>query len=268
MRRVQTLEFEDLAGFPAWIRISITNVIVVLSRLIGVPQTLAALVAGALKRGDLNHIVDIGSGSGGSMPEVLALVRQDPGLPDAQLTMTDLYPNPDNLQKFNQPDTPHIRYLVDPVNAVDLTSAPDGLKTMVNSFHHMPPEKAGAILKSAQDNRQPLLIYEMGENMVPFWLWVLLLPLSLTITLLMALVLTLFVRPLTARQLVFTYLIPVIPVFYAWDGQASMPRIYTPDDLDLLLADLEPTADYRWEKGAAHTPAGRKLGSYLLGMPT
>ncbi len=47
-----------------------------------------------------------------------------------------------------------------------------------------------------------------------------------------------FVKPLTWRQIIFTYLIPIIPICYAWDGQASLPRIYTLKDLDHLLAGL------------------------------
>ena len=46
------------------------------------------------------------------------------------------------------------------------------------------------------------------------------------------------VKPLTWRQIVFTYLIPIIPICYAWDGQASLPRMYTMDDVEVLLPGI------------------------------
>lgn len=64
----------------------------------------------------------------------------------------------------------------------------------------------------------------------------------------------------------FTFVIPLVPLFYAWDGQMSLPRIYTLEDMDELLAGLQ-TADYTWEKGYAKTAEGKNKGIYLLGLP-
>lgn len=266
MKRVHVLEFEDLAWFPAWLRTCMTNLIVVFARVMGVNEVVGRLVARVLKQAKTEEIVDLGSGSGGSMPEVLALLRDDPDTANTRLTMTDLYPNLDAIETFNHTDTPHMRYLSEPVNATDLASAPSGLKTMTNCFHHMRPGQARTILESAQKSRQPLLVYEVGDNAMPFAVWCLALPIGLLLVGLSALVLTPMVRPVTFRQLFFTYGVPIIPIFYAWDGQASMPRIYTLEDLDELLEGLDAPG-YRWEKGLAKTAKGRKRGIYLVGLP-
>jgi hypothetical protein len=50
------------------------------------------------------------------------------------------------------------------------------------------------------------------------------------------------------QQLVFTYIIPIIQICFAWDGAVSNARTYTLSDLDKLLHGLE-TSTYRWEKG-------------------
>jgi len=202
------------------------------------------------------------------MPDVLTELRKDPQMKDVKLTMTDLRPNAAAVARFRDDGDDRTEYLGDPVDATDLANAPGGLKTIVNAFHHMRPAQAEKILASAQHSGQPLLVYEMGENKMPFVVWCLALPISLPFVALSSLVLTLMVRPLTARQLVLTYLLPLVPLFYAWDGQASMPRLYTFEDLDVLLSRLEPTDAYTWEKGHAETPSGRKLGTYLLGVPT
>lgn len=262
MKRRHVLEFEDLPSFPPWLRASVTDTIVVFARAIGIPKVLGDLVARALQEQDLTQIVDLGSGSGGVMPDVLDYLRAMPGLEQTELTMTDLYPNPDALRRFS--DGP-ARFKHEPVDATNLAQAPRGLKTMVNSFHHLRPEQAKAVLRSAVDARQPILIYEMADNTMPFWMWVLALPIGLSLTAAMCLVFSAGVRPYSFKQFFFTYCIPLIPAFYAWDGQASMPRIYCLADLDELLEGLD-RPDYTWEKGEAKNKTGQ--GIYLLGTPS
>lgn len=262
MKRRHVLEFEDLPSFPAWLRACMTNNIVVFARLIGIPEILGELVAKTLREQGLDRVVDLGSGSGGIMPDVLAHLRSQPGLEQAELLMTDLYPNPDALERFSEGPA---RFQAEPVDASKLAQAPAGLKTMVNAFHHLRPEQAKAVLRSASESGQPILIYEMADNTMPFWMWVLSLPIGLSITSAMSLVLSAMVRPLSFKQLFFTYCVPLIPLFYAWDGQASMPRIYGLEDLDTLLVGLE-RPDYRWEKGEAKNKTGQ--GIYLLGLPS
>lgn len=265
MKRRHVLEFEDQSWFPGWIRDAMTRLIVVFSRVIGATDALALLVRRATKKSGLSAVVDLGSGSGGVMPDVIERVRQED--PDAELTMCDLYPNRAAIARFNtDEEAPHLRYLAEPVDARQIGAAPKGLKVMTNSFHHMRPEDARAILASAKESSEPILIYELTDNKVPFPLWCIGLVIGLPLVFLIALVLTPAVRPLTARQLVFTYLIPIVPILYAWDGQASMPRIYGLRDLDELLDGLHGD-NYRWEKGVAKTPKGKAAGIYLLGMP-
>lgn len=66
----------------------------------------------------------------------------------------------------------------------------------------------------------------------------------------------------TLQQL-FTYMIPVIPLAFAWDGAVSNARTYTLDDVETLVDGLDSTAS-NWDKG---TTAGSINGLYLLGWP-
>ena len=176
MKRIQLFEFEDFSWFPSWLRACMTNLIVVLQRMIGVPQVLANLIFEVLEKQRITHIVDLGSGSGGVMPEVLNVLDQKLESEGITLTMTDLYPNPEQLKKFNSSGNERISYHEKAVDATNIATAPEGLKTMINCFHHMPPKKARSILESAQRTHQPLLVYEMGENNIPLLVWWLLLP--------------------------------------------------------------------------------------------
>ena len=266
MKRIQLFEFEDFNWFPTNIRSYMTNLIVQLQRKLGIGEVLANLIAEIIKDKNISQIVDVGSGSGGVMPEVIKMIHEVHGLSGIKLLMTDLYPNPEMVKKYKTQNAESISYHDISVDATNIATAPTGLKTMVNSFHHMPPKEARNILVSAQENRQPLLIYEMGENNIPLLIWWLLLPISLIVVIIMVLFMTPSVKPLTWQQIVFTYLIPIIPVCFAWDGQASLPRMYTFKDLDVLLDGLG-TSNYRWKKGRAKKSNGKKQGTYLMGVP-
>ncbi len=266
MKRIQLFEFEDQPWFPGWLRTSLTNLIVVFNRMIGIDKVIAILLSDILREKAVRDIVDLGSGAGGAMPDVLSQIRQEEGLENTKLLMTDLFPNQDALKKFNENGPDYLSFHETPVDATDLAKAPAGVKTMINCFHHMPPDKARNILVSAMESKQPLLIYEMGDNNIPLVVWWLFLPISLVILFIMVLFMTPFVRPLTVRQVVFTYIIPLIPITYAWDGQASLPRIYTLADLDELLDGLNQVG-YTWEKGYGKNAKGKKQGIFLLGLP-
>ena len=265
MKRIQLFEFEDFSWFPAWIRASMTNLIAVLHKMFGTKQVLVDLLNAIQEKHPFNQVVDIGSGSGGIMPDVIQHLNEGNSIP-ISLVLTDLYPNRQFIDYINNQSLENIKYSKDSLDATNLSQAPKGLKTMVNSFHHMPTEKAKGILKSAQDNRQPLLVYEIAENKIPLLLWWILLPISLVILFIMALFMTPFSKFLTLKQLIFTYPIPIIPIFYAWDGQASLPRMYTFDDVNELLEDIRDDS-YSWKMETATKKNGKKLGYYILGLP-
>ena len=267
MKRIQLFEFEDLSWFPKTIRRSMTNLIALLHKMTGTKEVIADLLSPIMREKQYERIVDLGSGSGGIMPEVVEEINNEIPDKNIQLLLTDLYPNTDQISKWNDQEGSRVKYHPETVDATKLDMAPGGLKTMINCFHHMPPAEARKILETASRNHQPIVIYEMGENNIPLLLWWLLLPVSLFILMLMVLFMTPFVRPLSWQQLLFTYLIPIIPICYAWDGQASLPRMYTMNDLDLLLKDLE-SSDYEWSKGKAFKRNKKKLGTYLIGLPT
>lgn len=266
MKRIQLFEFEDFAWFPTTFRSTMTKLIVVLHKVLGTKEVLGDLLQQTRSRLGFSRIVDIGSGSGGIMPEIVKEINRQS--PDAQveLLLTDLHPNPQFIQSFKAAPHNDISYQAEPLDASNLSNAPEGLKTMVNSFHHMPPAIARKILATAQTNRQPFLIYEITENKIPTIVWVLLLPISLVVTALMAIFLLPAIRPFTFQDVLFTWLIPLVPIFYAWDGQASMPRMYTFEDFKQHLLP-EESADYYWEMATAKKRNGKDLGYYVLGLP-
>jgi hypothetical protein len=47
-----------------------------------------------------------------------------------------------------------------------------------------------------------------------------------------------FVKPRRVSNFVFTYLVPLVPLFLMWDGVASCLRSYSTDELEALVAPL------------------------------
>ena len=56
-----------------------------------------------------------------------------------KLILTYLYPNKSIVERYNT-SVDEVTYIEKAVDAAVLQDAPKGLKTMVNSFHHMPPQ--------------------------------------------------------------------------------------------------------------------------------
>ena len=259
MKRIHLFEFEDFPWFPDWIRRLMTRYIVAVHRLLGTAPELAGLVKKALPYSPVPHIIDLCSGSGGPMPEVVAHLQAGGDHADLSLSLTDLYPNLEVAQEVNTDAHPHISYQTEPVNAAALDPTIKGLRTMVCSMHHMRPEVAKSILRDAQQARQPICVFEISDNSFVKWLWWIAIPINIIVVLLV----TPMIRPMTWQQLVFTYLIPILPLVIAWDGSVSNARTYTLADMDILLEGLD-SADYTWEKG---TIKGKAKKLYLMGLP-
>jgi len=258
MKRIHLFEFEDFNWFPNWLRSSLTRLINVMHRLLNTDEEIAEKLSEILLESEQKKLVDLCSGSGGPMPNVFHLLSTKYGIKGLSLTLTDLYPNINAAELINSENN-SITYQKTSVDASDVDSSLGGQRTMICSFHHMDKQTARKILKDAFTNKQALFILEISDNSFPKWLWWI----SIPINFIMCFFITPFVKPLTWYQLVFTYIIPIIPIFYAWDGAVSNARTYTLEDLDQLLEGLEST-DYRWEKGIIK---GKSRKIFLSGNP-
>lgn len=259
MKRIHLFEIEDLEWFPESFRRYLTRLILVMHRIIGTEEKVSALLADLIKDTDSTRIVDLCSGSGGPMPEVLLRLQEKYNLENISLTLTDLYPDLKTAEILNQGERNSMEYITTPINAAEVDENIKGIRTMISSFHHMKPDNARKILENAEKARQPILIFEISDNNPPVFLWWIAIPINF----IMALFITPWVRPMSWKQLFFTYLIPIIPLCFAWDGAVSNARTYTLDDLDELLEGLS-SESYKWEKGKIK---GKTNQLYLIGKP-
>jgi hypothetical protein len=239
MPRLHLLEWNDQPWLPSFLRRAETRYLAAALDLARPFTALAPRIA-ALAATTGDRIVDLCSGSAGPWPHLTADVAKARGAP-VTVTLTDRFP--DRAE----------------VVSVDATSVPahlSGVRTVFDAFHHFRPDAARAILADAHARRQPIVIGEVVRRSAAG-----ILPMILLIPILV-LVLTPRIRPVSGWQLVFTYLLPILPLLITWDGVVSALRAYRPDELRALTAGLD---GFTWDIGDIRTRGG--VVTYLIGSP-
>ena len=254
MRRVQLFEFLDQSWLPGRLRAAVTRYLTATYATTPFPVLWAAILARALDRCQSGRVVDLGSGSGDPMELVLAELARLNHWP--QVTLTDLYPEPTAAAC----STPSISYWPEPVSAAHVPLQLQGLRTLFVTFHHFAPALARAVLQDAFRQGQSICIFEATSRTGPAIAASFLIPA-------MVLLLTPSVRPITMYQIVFTYLIPVIPLLVVWDGLVSQLRTYSIAELKELAADFT-APEYEWEFGLIDAKGVPYKTCYLIGRPT
>jgi hypothetical protein len=83
---------------------------------------------------------------------------------------------------------------------------------------------------------------------------------------LMVLLVTPFIRPFRWSRLVWTYLIPVVPLVSLFDGLVSCLRTYSVQELRDLTEGLGAN-NYQWDIGELKSTVGPIPITYLIGVP-
>jgi hypothetical protein len=71
------------------------------------------------------------------------------------------------------------------------------------------------------------------------------------------------IKPFKIGRIVFTYLIPIVPLFVLWDGLVSAFRTYSVKEMKALVKSLEGNEFYDWDIDRLMSGPGVIL--YLLG---
>ena len=130
---------------------------------------------------------------------------------------------------------------------------------MFTAFHHFAPEAAREVLRDAVSQGTPIAVFEATKRNAICVLFTLLTPI---ITLLVMP----RVRPFRWTNLLFTYLIPVVPLMVVWDGVVSCLRTYDVDELRALAQSADPDGRFAWDiREVSHR--GPIPITMLTGMP-
>lgn len=257
MSRMQLVELEDLPWFPRVLRDGGTAFLEFAEKLSGHGRMLVGPLERALDATGETRLVDLCSGGGGPAA-VIADELAKRGR-KVTVTLTDLYPNTHAFEHAARNSQGAVTGRAEPVDATAVPADLQGFRTIWNAFHHFPPELARKVLADAVAQRQPIGVFEVVSRELPMLLGLLLTPITVTLSLP-------FWRPFRWPWLVWTWLLPVMQPFVLWDGIVSWLRIYSTDELNALVADLD-APDWVWEIGAIKLGNAPLHGTYLVGYP-
>lgn len=258
MGRLQLFEFEDQAWFPALWRSFATDFLqfsqTVVDQSVPLAEPFARLAEGAGAR----RFVDLCSGSSGPWSRLIRHLSAA-GC-DLPVVLTDLHPTHAVFEREVARSGGRIVGHTGPVDARDVPSDLEGVRTLLNGFHHFEPAVARAILQNAVDAGQPIAVAEFVARSPVAVLGVLFAALIVTP------LATLAIRPFRSSRLFFTYVVPVVPLIVLWDGVVSCLRVYSPRELDALIAGLEAPG-WRFEVTQLDNPKAPIPITLLVGAP-
>lgn len=256
MKRFQLVELEDLAWFPARIRDCMTDYLQYVVERFDLYAPSLPVLARALERSGGTAVLDLGSGGGGSWGTLAGrLAERVPGL---TVTLSDFYPNRAALGRVAARAPDVIRVEPEPVDARAVPASLEGLRTQFLSLHHFPPDAARAILRDAVERGRAIAVFEAQRRDIKHLIQFAFSPITV-------LLFTPLIRPVRLARLLFTYLIPIVPLAVGFDGIVSVLRTYTAEELLELTRSADPDGVFDWEVGELEGDHG--VLPYLLGVP-
>ncbi len=211
-----------------------------------------------LRQAQTNDVLDLGSGA--AAPARLltrAFIRKLH--PPPHFLLSDLHPRIEvwRATELEHPET--IRFEASPIDATSVPAAlgHERARTMINVFHHLPPDIAGAVLRDAVSSKGIFIAEGFERSPLRFA--------NFAFAGLPALLATPLLTPeRNLQKALLTWLTPIGIGASIWDGLVSTMRVYTERELREMVA---PTGDaFRWTYGTfPFPPFGR--GYYFYGVP-
>lgn len=252
-------EFEDKTWLPEIIRESMTDYLRFVLNSGNFYEPVAGLIVELLKITGAKQVIDLGSGGGGTIEQIQKNIYKDYQIA-VPFILTDIFPNVNAYQYIQKKTAGKISYCPDPVNAAAVDVSLKGVRTIFSAFHHFDKAMAKQVINNAVMAKEGIAIFDGGNKNLFFIIAITLLhPIAFVLF-------TPFFRPFKWSRLLFTYIIPIIPLCTMWDGMVSVTRLYTPQQLLSIAKDVNNT-DYTWVSGKKKNKFGMSI-AYLLGYPT
>lgn len=229
MKRFQLFEFCDQAWLPPLLREAFHDCLgFVHTKTFRPYRNVPSLLAEIFKPRGVAAVLDIGSG-GGEHVSTLQEAGARAGVALPALILSDLYPNVAAWTRLQETYGKQAVGFYD--GRLDFNNVPEDVPrhwAMFASFHHLPPSLAKNLLAQAVARADSLILVEMFRRQ---WLDMVMMCVSAP-TLLLA---PFFAREFRFSKLLFTTIIPIVPVMLAVDGFVSILRSYEKDEIVAML---------------------------------
>ncbi|KAM3067375.1 hypothetical protein ACMFMF_009866 [Clarireedia jacksonii] len=191
--------------------------------------------------------VDACAGAGGPTPILEKVVNQKlqaQGKGPVQFILTDLYPDLQAWEKIikRSENISFVRQPVDATKKISRYAEPGKKECRIFNlcFHHFNDEPAAKVLRSAVQTSDAFVIFEMTHRNLSALL-------NTTIVILSPLLTTLLWYWYSPMHILLTYIIPIVPIFFAVDGYVSCIRTRTADETMELLTKQKDLDLSQWE---------------------
>jgi hypothetical protein len=253
-------EFEDAPWLPPAVRdggLDFLRYIVVAPKFY---DCVAPILSRAIAATGDSEIVDLCSGGGGPIEQIRSQVSRDVGR-DLAVTLTDRFPNVATYRWLEHRSDGAIRFRAAPTDATNVPAELVGFRTMFSAAHHFAPGALREVLRDAVIARTGIALFDASERGIRPFLGI---PVICLVHPLLFALFTPFFRPFRWSRLLFTYVVPLIPLYTIWDGCVSGLRTHQPEDLLAIASSLG--SDYAWEAGTVRNQIGANV-AYLVGTP-
>lgn len=239
MRRRHLFEFHERARCPAFIRESIVETLGNGLSWGHLSAQLQPAFDAFCAQARPTNVLELCSGSGRPLADLA--VRRGDGVAPTTFTLSDLFPNHHALRSAQKRAPQRLRVSERPVDATRVGDfVVHDARMMINAFHHFAPDQARAVLEDCAASGKSVFIFEGA-------------PRGLRSFIVLALnnpwmLVALFTNPFLAKEnvwlkIIFTYLLPIIPLAFLWDSVISNMRIYDRRELAQLVSAI---SSYEW----------------------
>jgi hypothetical protein len=254
---VRLFEIHDQPWFPQFLRDQFVDGLQMILDVTNIYQPITELLGKRLEECGAERVVDLCSGAGGPWPSLLRYFEMDGARP-LEVFLTDKYPCTTKLHDQESPSA-KLHFLEHSVDATEIPSHLQGFRTLFSSFHHLNPDQARSLLQDCVNSRQAIGIFEASARHTLTLLSLLFIPIATWLF-------VPFRRPFRWSRLVWTYLIPVVPLVLFFDGLISCLRAYSLGELQEMTKGLAASG-YEWEVGE-HTGGMLPVRiTYVVGWP-
>ncbi len=254
MNRIHAFEIHEQSWCPAVFRNQLTEFLQFSAMALRIYDGVIPLIEKVLSRTSSKQVVDLCSGSSGPWPHLSDQAS------DFKVILTDKFPNLNSFERISTESRGKISYVSEPVDATNVPSHLDGMRTIFTGLHHFRPDMAKTILQDAVHKRTAIGVFEFTERRLYNFLSQ---PISIP---LIVFLLTPFMRPFKLSRLFWTFIIPIAPLVALWDGIISNFRTYSVRELEELIESIN-SEGYKWETGVQKALLPGIQITYLLGYP-
>jgi hypothetical protein len=255
---MRLFEFEDLNWFPNFLREGMTDYLRFILNAANFYYPATTVIMEGLQNADRFKVIDLCSGGGGAI-EMVQKNFYNTYKRTLPVILTDKFPNVNAYHLLRQKSGGDISYANESVDAMKVPGNLVGLRTIFSAFHHFDKNQARLVLLDAVKARQPIAVFDGGDKNIFTILGIII------VHPIIFFLFTPLFRPFRWPRIIFTYLLPLIPLCTIWDGVVSILRLHRPAALLAIASSIDDDL-FVWKAGNLKNKGGMKV-TYLLGCP-